>query len=291
MTAVLLALASAFLFGAMTVALRVTLRTYPAADLGAVVTTGVGLVIVVAAALVAIAGGDPATAKDLGVFALAGVLSPGLSSILFLLAIREAGSSRASVVVGGAPLVAATLAILLLDEDLRPPLVVGALLIVVAGALLVGEPVRPEHFRAVGMLFAAVATVLFSTRDVILRWYSQEGSLGSLEAAAASLVAGWLVVAAYTVVARRGRLGRSVLRPALAAFVPAGLLFGISYVLLFEAYYRGEVTVVSPLVATETLWTVLLSALVLRRSELVGPRLVLGAALVVAGGALIGAYR
>jgi drug/metabolite transporter (DMT)-like permease len=291
MDAVLLALTSAFLFGAMTVALRVTLRTYPAADLGAVVTTGVGLLVVVSAALVAIAGGDPATAQDLGVFALAGVLSPGLSSILFLLAIRDAGSSRASVVVGGAPLVAATLAILLLDEDLRAPLVVGALLIVVAGALLVGEPVRPEHFRAVGMLFAAVATVLFSTRDVILRWYSQEGSLGSLEAAAASLVAGWLVVAAYTVVARRGRLGRSVLRPALAAFVPAGLLFGISYVLLFEAYYRGEVTVVSPLVATETLWTVLLSALVLRRSELVGPRLVLGAALVVAGGALIGAYR
>ena len=291
MDAVLLALTSAFLFGAMTVALRVTLRTYPAADLGAVVTTGVGLLVVVSAALVAIAGGDPATAQDLGVFALAGVLSPGLSSILFLLAIRDAGSSRASVVVGCAPLVAATLAILLLDEDLRAPLVVGALLIVVAGALLVGEPVRPEHFRAMGMLFAAVATVLFSIRDVILRWYSQEGSLGSLEAAAASLVAGWLVVVAYTVATRRGQLGRSLLRPALAAFVPAGLLFGISYVLLFEAYYRGEVTVVSPLVATETLWTVLLSALLLGRSELVGPRLVLGAALVVAGGALIGAYR
>jgi drug/metabolite transporter (DMT)-like permease len=291
MDAVLLALTSAFLFGAMTVALRVTLRTYPAADLGAVVTTGVGLLVVVSAALVAIAGGDPATAQDLGVFALAGVLSPGLSSILFLLAIRDAGSSRASVVVGGAPLVAATLAILLLDEDLRAPLVGGALLIVVAGALLVGEPVRPEHFRAVGMLFAAVATVLFSTRDVILRWYSQEGSLGSLEAAAASLVAGWLVVLAYTVAARRGQFLRSLLRPALAAFVPAGLFFGISYVLLFEAYYRGEVTVVSPLVATETLWTVLLSALLLGRSELVGPRLVLGAALVVAGGALIGGYQ
>jgi drug/metabolite transporter (DMT)-like permease len=49
--------------------------------------------------------------------------------------------------------------------------------------------------------------------------------------------------------------------------------------------------VVSPLVATESLWTVLLSALLLRRSELVGGRLLLGAALVVGGGALIGAYR
>ncbi|HEY2940558.1 MAG TPA: hypothetical protein VGJ27_12165, partial [Gaiellaceae bacterium] len=60
---------------------------------------------------------------------------------------------------------------------------------------------------------------------------------------------------------------------------------------LFEAYYRGRVTVVAPLVATESLWGVLFSGLLLRRSELVGRRLVLGAALIVAGGALIGAWR
>jgi uncharacterized membrane protein len=67
--------------------------------------------------------------------------------------------------------------------------------------------------------------------------------------------------------------------------------FGLSYVCLFEAYYRGRVTVVSPLVATESLWGVLLSLLLLRHSEVVGRRLALGAVLVVAGGALIGAYR
>jgi uncharacterized membrane protein len=67
--------------------------------------------------------------------------------------------------------------------------------------------------------------------------------------------------------------------------------FGLSYVCLFEAYYRGRVSVVSPLVATETLWGVGLSALLLRRSELVGRRLVAGAALIVAGGVVIGIYR
>ncbi|HEY6016722.1 MAG TPA: hypothetical protein VIU16_08055, partial [Gaiellaceae bacterium] len=63
------------------------------------------------------------------------------------------------------------------------------------------------------------------------------------------------------------------------------------YVCLFEAFYRGRVEVVAPLVATESLWGVGLAALVLRRSELVGRRLALGAMLVVAGGALIGAFR
>ena len=62
-------------------------------------------------------------------------------------------------------------------------------------------------------------------------------------------------------------------------------------VCLFEAYYRGRVSVVSPLVATESLWGVALSALLLRRHELVGPRLFAGAALVVVGGALIAVFR
>ncbi len=69
------------------------------------------------------------------------------------------------------------------------------------------------------------------------------------------------------------------------------LFFGLSYVCLFEAYYRGRVTVVSPLVATEALWGVTLSAVLLRRHELVGPRLLAGAVLVVAGGMLIGTFR
>jgi drug/metabolite transporter (DMT)-like permease len=72
------------------------------------------------------------------------------------------------------------------------------------------------------------------------------------------------------------------------AFAPAGLCFGLSYVFLFEAFFHGRVTVVAPLVATESLWGVGLSALLLRHTELVGKRLVLGALLIVAGGVLIG---
>jgi uncharacterized membrane protein len=77
----------------------------------------------------------------------------------------------------------------------------------------------------------------------------------------------------------------------LRRLAPAGVLFGLSYVCLFEAYWRGRVTVVSPLVATESLWGVFLSIVFIRHIELVGRRLVLGALLVVAGGVLIGVFR
>jgi len=69
------------------------------------------------------------------------------------------------------------------------------------------------------------------------------------------------------------------------------VLFGLSYVCLFEAYWRSRVTVVSPLVATESLWGVVFSGLLIRHTEGVGRRLAVGALLVVAGGALIGATR
>ena len=79
-------------------------------------------------------------------------------------------------------------------------------------------------------------------------------------------------------------------RRELRAFAPAGLCFGVSYVALFEAYYRGRVSVVSPLVATESLWGVALSALLVRH-EGIGRRDVAGALLIVGGGVLIGAFR
>ena len=97
-------------------------------------------------------------------------------------------------------------------------------------------------------------------------------------------------MALYLAVTRRRRVTAGAGR-SFVAFLPASLAFGLSYACLFQAYYRGRVTVVSPLVATESLWGVLLAALLLRRTELVGRQLVLGAALVVAGGALIGAFR
>ena len=74
----------------------------------------------------------------------------------------------------------------------------------------------------------------------------------------------------------------------LRALAPAGLLFGLSYICSFEAYFHGRVSVVSPLVATESLWGVGLSALLIGRSEAVGWRVVAGAVVIVGGSVAIG---
>jgi drug/metabolite transporter (DMT)-like permease len=279
--AVLLAITSAFLFGAMTVAVRLALQRGTAPEAGALYTVLAALVFTLPFAVVE--GGELA---GIWPFVLAGLLGPGLSQLLFTLAVNEAGPSRTSVVVGTAPLFSVAIALVFLDEPLKAWLIVGAILIVAGGVLLVAERGRPDHVRAIGLVLALACTVVFATRDNLLRWLALDTEVEPGPAAAATLAAGAALILAYTAV-RRSRLSRREARD----FLPAGLLFGASYICLFEAYYRGPVTVVSPLVATESLWGVALSAIVLRRSEGVGPRLVAGAALIVCGGALIGTFR
>jgi drug/metabolite transporter (DMT)-like permease len=203
------------------------------------------------------------------------------------LAVREAGASRTSVVFGIAPLLSVAIAVVFLGEPLRPALAIGAILIVAGGVELARERDRPGHLRAIGLLYAFGVVVLFAIRDNLLRRLSEGTQAPPAVAAAAALLAGGVVILA--VLGTRLR-GRPQLRE-LAPFLGAGALFGLSYVSLFEAFYRGRVTIVSPLIATESLWGVALSALVLRHTELVGRRLALGAVLVVAGGALIGIVR
>src|SRR5688500_12775630 len=107
MHAVGLALGSAALFGAMTVALRFALNTSRDAEVGAFVCVAVALGVAAVAAVAA--GGSLGAVRDVALFAGAGAVAPGLSQIFFVRAISEAGAARASVVVGFAPLVAALL--------------------------------------------------------------------------------------------------------------------------------------------------------------------------------------
>jgi drug/metabolite transporter (DMT)-like permease len=281
MLPVALALTSAALFGAMTVALRMALLRHPGAALGAVATVLSALAIALVAAGIEGARGEGGLG-GVWVFALAGILAPGCSQILFTLAIRDAGASRASVAVGAAPLVSVAIALGLLGEAVRPLLIAGALLIVAGGLALALDRKRPEHLRRVGLLYAAAATVLFATRDNLVRSLS-DGDVPPSTAMATTLLVGLVFALAFA----RGLPSWK----RIVGFAPAGLCFGLSYVCLFEAFFHGRVSVVAPLVATESLWGVGFSVLFLRRTELVGKRLLLGAALIVAGGVLIGLGR
>jgi drug/metabolite transporter (DMT)-like permease len=283
LSAVGLALVSAFLFGAMSVGLKMGLARHPDVGLATIATVAGALAVTAVIAAVEV----PARGVHAGAawpFLLAGLLQPGIGQIFVTYAVRDAGAARASVVLGSAPLVSVTIALLLLGEPVRAALIAGAVLIVAGGVELARERGRPEHVLTIGLVFAFAGTICFSTRDNVLRWLAGDTSVPPGVAAVAALLGGGLLIVAVYAPRVRFSLG-----PALP-FLGVGVVFGLSYVFIFEAYYRGRVTVVSPLIATESLWGVLLSLLFIRRTELVERHVVAGALLVVAGAVLIGVY-
>ena len=228
----------------MSVALRMALDRDPDAALGTLATSGTGLIV----AVVAAAGEAPSRGLHLDSawpFLLAGLLSPGAAQIFVTVAIRDSGSSRVSMIFGMAPLVSVTIALLLLNEPVSAPLLMGAVLIVAGGVLLARERDRPAHLNRLGLVFAFAGATLFAIRDNLVRHLAVgQTAVPPAVAAAAALLGGTVLIAVW---ARRG-LSRRWL-----PFLPAGVLFGASYVSLFEAYYRGRVTIVAPLVAIESL--------------------------------------
>jgi drug/metabolite transporter (DMT)-like permease len=276
---------AAAIFGVLSVTLRFALHRVPDGEAGALVTALVALAV---CGIVALAGaqwhGDPLP------FLLAGLLAPGASQLLFVLAVREAGPSRTAVLVGMAPLLSVGIALLALHEPLRAPLLAGAVLIVLGGLTLAAERVRPESFRRIGAVFALASIVFFAGRDNVVRWLLRDSHVAPQLAASATILSGSLLMAAYLLATRGRQAARDVSR-ALRPFALSGVLFGASYAMTFEAFSRSQVSIVSPLVGMESLFGVLAAWLVIRKHELVGRHLVAGALLVVAGGALIGIFR
>jgi drug/metabolite transporter (DMT)-like permease len=277
-------------FGAMTVAVRAGLQRVPDSAAGAFVTATVGFVVVVLVDLAISAGPDDLTSSELWPFLIAGLMAPGVAGLLFILAVELAGAARTAVLITAAPLLAAVPAFLLLDEPFHLALAGGAVLIVAGGIVLGRERLEETGFKRIGLLVALASAALIATRDNFARWAARHHDVSGLAAGTAALAAAAALLALYLLVLRRGQVLADV-RRAFVPFLLGGVLLGAAYAALLEALTRGRVTVVTPLYATESFWTVFLASIFLGRSERIGPRLLFAAALMVCGAALIGAFR
>ena len=289
MDAVLLGLLAGALFGAMTVSVRVGLLRGGDPTVGGVVIAASAFLVATLLALPSIAT-DGLALGELWPFAAVGLFVPGLSQLLFILAVRYAGASRTAILVGTAPLGSVLLAMALLDEPLRPVLLAGTALIVAGGAALALDPGRPAGYRTIGVVLALACAALFAGRDNAVRWIARDDDVPPLQATAATLLAATVSTALYVAFTRRD-VFRSVVQTSARAFVPAGILLAFAYGALVTGFDRGDVGIVAPLNATQSLWGVAFAALVYGQREAIGRRTVLASVLIVLGGALIGAFR
>lgn len=289
MAAVLLACLAGCSFGALGVSLRFGLAQLADAEVGAFASAALGFLVAlpIAAAVGAL---DSIDLSRLWPFLALGVLAPGASQVMYVLAIRDIGPTRTSVLIGSVPLFAAVAAIVALGEPLRAELAIGTVLVVAGAVSLAWERVRPAEFVSRGIVWALGSVALYATRDNVSRWAAGDGTTPGAEAACALLAAAATTQLVY-LLARRGTPVLTTIGAAARPFLPSGICMGVAYVALLSAFERGRVTVVSPLNATYALWAVVLAALLLGRTEAINRRLVVAALLIVGGGALIGATR
>ncbi len=290
MLAVGIGVLAGVLFGLLTTLVRRGLMRQPNALVGAMVITSSAAVMVLGVTVLTGKGGDLLELRmAAGYFAL-GIVVPGISQILFVVAVREVGASRTAIMIGTAPLLATIIAVAFRGEALVIGLVAGTVLIVIGGASLAWDRNLPPGFRARGMLFAFFCALLFAVRDNAVRMLDGASEMDPRAATTWTLIGAAVAVAIYATISRRGAVlteYRSVFR----SFIPAGVVFASAYLALVVALEIGRVTVFAPLNAMQSMWTVLFAWLLLGKSDGIGARIVLAMLLVVSGGILIGVFR
>ena len=179
---------------------------------------------------------------ELWPFVLAGLLAPGGAQLLFVLAVREAGPARASVIAGAAPLVAVTIAITALGRAAaKLPLVAGAVLIVAGGLALIAE--RDCARSVPGDRARLRVRLRRALRDARQRRppHRADTTVAPQLAASATILSGHGADLRSACSSRAGRGSSPTSAREGPPFVLPGLLWGASYAFLFEAFYRSRV--------------------------------------------------
>jgi drug/metabolite transporter (DMT)-like permease len=282
---VLLACVAGLFLGALNITTRRGLARSQDIEAGSAIITLVAFAVV---APFALASGDAFDAGELWPFLLLGAFVPGVSLLMVVHAVRAAGASRAGILFGMAPLFSALFAVIAFGEPFQLALAIGTLLVVAGGVVLALEGERPADYRAYGAVLAVTVAAGFGLRDNVARAVGEDVTADPLAQSTIVMLGGSLLLVANLV--RRP----SPFRRLWDAFLPfawSGVVLAVGQGALFEALDRARVTVVAPLAGTGVLWTVVLSAIFIGRSELIGRRLIVVALLVVAGGTLVGVTR
>ncbi len=276
-----LAVLSAAGFGAALVTTHSGLKTMDAPS-GAKVSIPTATVLFwLLSPLVDLAGWQAAA---IGIFALVGLFFPAAVTLLTFEANRRLGPTVTGTVGSTAPLFAVLGAAAFLGEPLGARELSATTLIVLGSVALTSRQQAGAGERPLGDLWLPWTSAALRALAQVL---SKAGLALWPNPYAAALI-GYTVSSAAvwsTAIGGRGK-APAFTRSGVAWFAATGVLNGAAVLLLYHALSAGPVYMVSPIVATYPLFTLMLSAAVLRE-ERYSRRLLVGVALTVAGVVLL----
>lgn len=271
---------------------------------GVLVSLSTALVVIVIAVLF-----DPpaeVTADGLALFVLGGLAAPGISRWAATTGVHRLGPSVAVPITQGArPLLAVGGALLFLGESLTIPKLVGLVAIVAGGSQLsrsredarslglgsiegpVETATRSQRIFRLrpGIVFPLLAGLAYAASDLVVKEaldHLPHPRFGAMVGMASALVAWSAATLLAPPLRRQLRLGRDV-----GWLVASGVLAGLAIINLFTALDLGDVTLVSPITASQPLAVFLFSRIFLRKIERLNASIVLAGCSIVVGTIII----
>lgn len=214
-------------------------------------------------------------------YVISGCMQPIFARALFYQGITRIGVARAGPLRGIEPLFAAAIALLVFNEQPGMQVYIGTVLIVTSLWLISGKQEQNNPWRYVDALLPISAALISAISQTLRKQALQIIPDPFIAVAMVTSVSLFLLLGFVYASGRAQQLHMN--RSSFKFFLGAALVATTAQIFNFIALGRGQMSVIIPLLNTTPLFTVFFSALFLRKIETVNLRIILGAALMVAG--------
>ena len=276
-----LALMTAICFGINPVVLKLGFARKGRSDVAVVV--GLAITVPVYLLMAPLLGGISFAHMTLPAvigFVLGGLFGGGIGRRWMYLAIEKIGASPAAAIKNSAPVITTGLAILFLGEHVTLLHWLAIVTIVVGITLVTWQRgLGWRHVLSVGVLAALGSALSYGIRPLFLKYGLDAANLpltGALIGAVAALVYA-------AVLTPNSELWFGLREKSLGLFAASGILQALGFLALTFGLSNEDVSIVYPVTATAPLFTLLFTALMLRKTERLNWRIVLGAFAITAG--------
>jgi drug/metabolite transporter, DME family len=221
----------------------------------------------------------------LGYFVLAGVFAPALGRTLNFVGIERIGVSRSVPVVNTSPVFASILAVFVLGEVWTPQNILGTGFVVMGVIVLSTAREAKGPWRKIDIVYPLLGAVVFAISINFRKFGLMVDNVPFVAAAVTSTIG--FLFALGMLRTTRGRQVFSMSRRSVGWFLASGIANTVAVLLNFYALGAGRVVIVEPLVSTNPVISLILSAIFLRDLEAVTPRVIVGALCTVTGSLLV----
>ena len=218
-------------------------------------------------------------------FLVAGIFAPGLGRTLTYMGIERVGVARSVPISNSSPMFASILAVFFLGEVWTPQNFLGTTFVICGIAILATAGAGRAEWRPLDLIYPVMAALAFATSSNLRKMGLAESNL-PLMAAAVTAATGF-VFALCLLQARGGWRALLLSRANWRWLCAAGIANTAALISVFYALSFGKVVVVEPLVSSNPVLSLILSAVFLRDFEKITSRVVLGALCVVVGTILV----